>query len=426
MSESPMTSRLANTVAREICRAFVRFQNEFREITQRGKVRFAQRDWAGMHADSAARLDVYKGAIDQVVDCTRTLLADRTSTRSVWAAIKAAYSGLIVDRDDWEIAETFFNSVTRRIFTTVGVDEKIEFVHGEYARHPASADGSVEQSFAADGPLAAVVQKVLRAHELGLGEKELQRESRIGAEEIQRRLAALGHSADIQRIDMIKAPFYRGEHLHLIGRMLIADRFVPLVISFCHAEAEILLDSVLVQEDDVSLLFSYTRSYFFVDVARPSELVRFIKTIIPRKPRAEIYISIGYNKHGKTELYRHALRHLARSSDKYQLALGQRGMVMVVFTMPSYPVVFKIIKDEFDYPKSTSRQAVIDRYHLVFRHDRAGRLIDAQEYEYLTLQRQDLTMNCWPSCCTWRAKRSAWSATAWSSSIATPNGASRR
>ncbi len=282
MSDPITTSRLANTVAREICRASVRFQNEFREITQRGKLRFAQRDWAGMHADSAARLDVYKGAIDQVIDCTRTLLADRTFTRSVWVAIKAVYSGLIVDRDDWEIAETFFNSVTRRIFTTVGVDEEIEFVHSDYARLPGSADGSVEQSFAADGPLSAVVENVLRAHKLGLGEKELQRESRIGAEEIQRRLTALGQIADIQRIDMIKAPFYRGEHLHLIGRMLIDDRFVPLVISFCHTETGVFLDSVLVQQDDVSLLFSYTRSYFFVDVARPSELVRFVKTVIPQ------------------------------------------------------------------------------------------------------------------------------------------------
>ena len=186
---------------------------------------------------------------------------------------------------------------------------------------------------------------------------------------------------------MLKAPFYRGELVHLIGRMLIAGDFVPLVLSFSHTEAGVFLGAVLVEQDDVSLLFSYTRSYFFVEVDRPSELVSFIKTIIPHKPRAEIYISIGYNKHGKTELYRHALRHLARTSDKYQLARGQRGMVMVVFTMPSYPVVFKIIKDQFDYPKSTTRQAVIDRYHLVFRHDRAGRLIDAQEYEYLTLDR---------------------------------------
>ena len=112
------------------------------------------------------------------------------------------------------------------------------------------------------------------------------------------------------------------------------------------------LAAVLVKQDDVSLLFSYTRSYFFVEANRPSELVSFIKTIIPRKPTAEVYISIGYNKHGKTELYRHALRHLARSSDKYELARGLRGMVMIVFTMPSYPVVFKIIKDGLTIPST--------------------------------------------------------------------------
>ena len=330
---------------------------------------------------------MYQRAIDQLVDRTHSVLGNRVLSRLVWVSIKAVYSGLIDNRDDWEIAETFFNSVTRRIFTTVGVDEEIEFVHTDFSRPPTPPKTPVHHSFVADRDLATLLQQVLREYSLPLSDEQLRREAAIAAEEIERRLAALGQCGKIERIDMIKAPFYRGEHVHLIGRMLIAGNFVPLVLSFCHTDAGVLLGAALVEQDDVSLLFSYTRSYFFVEVDRPSELVGFIKTIIPQKPTAEIYISIGYTKHGKTELYRHALRHLAGSSDKYQLARGQRGMVMVVFTMASYPVVFKIIKDHFDYPKSTTRQAVIDRYHLVFRHDRAGRLIDAQEYKYLTLDR---------------------------------------
>jgi len=387
MSARITTSRLANALARDICQAFDQFQREFREITGRAEQRFATRDWQGLQADSTARLDVYQRVVDGIVTRAHSVAGDQIMSRLVWVSTKAVYSSLIFERQDWEIAETFFNSVTRRIFTTVGVDEEIEFVHTDFSQPPTPPKVPAHHSFVVDRPLASVIYRLFGEYRLSLGERELQREVTIAAEQIQRRLQALGYSAPVDRIEMLKAPFFRGEHLHLIGRIIIGEAIVPLVFSFSHIDAGVFLAAVLMEQDDVSLLFSYTRSYFFVEADRPSELVRFIKTIIPRKPTAEIYISIGYNRHGKTELYRHALRHLARSSDKYQLAPGQRGMVMAVFTMPSYPVVFKIIKDQFDYPKNTSRQAVIDRYHLVFRHDRAGRLIDAQEYEFLTLER---------------------------------------
>jgi len=124
-----------------------------------------------------------------------------------------------------------------------------------------------------------------------------------------------------------------------------------------------------------------------VDVERPYALVHFLKEIMPRKRVAELYISLGYNKHGKTELYRDLHRHLAASSDQFAIAPGERGLVMVVFTLPSYDVVFKIIKDSFDYPKMTTRRQVMNRYQLVFKHDRGGRLIDAQEFEHLRFDR---------------------------------------
>ncbi len=385
MSEHVTTSRLANAIARAIRRAFDQFQHNFREITRRAKGRFAGRDWEGMYADSRARLEVYEVTVREIVARVQELLADRVRSRLVWVSIKAVYSGLIDDRDDWELAETFYNSITRRIFTTVGVDEEIEFVHTDFRSPPTLPKSAIHQSFAGQPSLADLMEPVIGSFELPLTDAQRQQEARLAATEIQHRLTMLGKWGKIEAIDMIKPAFYRGEHAHFVGRMTILGHFVPLVLSFRHTEEGVCLAAVLVEEDDLSLLFSYTRSYFQVEVERPYELVRFIKTIIPRKPTAEIYISIGYNKHGKTELYRHALRHLAGSTDKYQLARGQKGMVMVVFTMPSYPVVFKIIKDEFDFPKATTRQSVIDCYRLVFQHDRAGRLIDAQEYQYMTL-----------------------------------------
>jgi isocitrate dehydrogenase kinase/phosphatase len=136
-------------------------------------------------------------------------------------------------------------------------------------------------------------------------------------------------------------------------------------------------------EDEVSIVFSFARSYFFVEMERPAATVAFLKTIMPRKPVAELYNAVGCNKHGKTELYRSILHHLETTRDRFEIAPGQRGMVMSVFMLPGLDVVFKVIKDRFDYPKTVTHQEVRDKYRLVFRHDRAGRLVDAQEFEHL-------------------------------------------
>jgi isocitrate dehydrogenase kinase/phosphatase len=379
-------SRLAKEAGTAIRRGFERFQNEFRAITRRAPRRFARRDWHGMQGDSAERLDVYEAVVERVVAEIEKLLAPRLRDRLVWISAKAVYSALIHDRDDWEIAETFFNSVTRRVFTTVGVDNEMEFVHTDYESPPTAARHPIYETFPPADSLAGLFTAIFAASGLPLDRGACCRAAEMASFQLCRRETRSVRETD--RVEMVRSVLYRGAYAFLIGRVHTEAELLPLVFCFRHGAGGVELDNVLTTADEVSLLFSFARNYFHVDVERPYDLVRFIKSIIPRKPTAEVYISLGYNKHGKTELYRHALRHLAGSSDKYQLAEGQRGMVMVVFTMPSYPVVFKIIKDRFDYPKDCTREEVIDRYRLVFRHDRAGRLIDAQEYKYLVLDRR--------------------------------------
>jgi len=394
MSKYVTTSRLANTIARAIRRAFDQFEREFHDVTRRAKERFEQRDWHGMQSDSAERLEIYTQAIDHIVVRCHELLEDRVHSRLVWTSIKAVYSGLINDRDDFEIAETFFNSVTRRIFTTIGVDNEIEFVHTDFESPPTKAEQPVYRTYDRAESTAALIRSMLIDTGFPINEPALVREATLAAEAIEQRLRAAGALKVVERTEMVKSVFYRGEYAYLVGRLFSGSHAMPLVISLRSTEAGVLVDAVLTDENDVSRMFSFARSYFHVDVDRPCDLVAFINSIIPRKRKAEIYISIGYSKHGKTELYRNALRHLASSDDKYELARGRRGMVMIVFTMPSYAVVFKIIKDHFDYPKTCTRDEVIDKYHLVFKHDRAGRLIDAQEYKYLKLERPRFTDDC--------------------------------
>lgn len=382
------TSRLANDVARLIHDGFAEFHDTFRRITRRAGERFRERDWHGLHDDARERMHVRESVLQTLLVQVRGTLGPRLHSRLAWAGVKAVFSGMIQQRDDWEIAETFYNSVTRRVFATVGVDAEIEFVHTDYPSSPTPAPDVPFRRYEAEST-AALVRAALTDHqELGLNAAALVRGAASVAERIAADPVVSRCPEPVRAAEFAKCIFYRGEHAYLVGRFRICDRTVPLVLCMAHDRRGPRVDAVLLDEDDVSLLFSYTRSYFLADIERPSDVAEFLLTLIPRKRIAEIYISLGYNKHGKTELYRNALRHLADSTDEYQLAPGQRGMVMVVFTMPSYPVVFKVIRDEFDYPKDCTRASVIDRYRLVFEHDRAGRLMDAQEYDFLVLDRR--------------------------------------
>lgn len=384
------TSQLAKAAARNIADAFDAYRCEFRAITQRAADRFRSQNWRGMAVDARLRLSVRAGAVDAMLEAIRCLLGTRLEDRLVWISAKAVFSGLVEQRDDWELAETFFNSATRRVFATVGVDSEIEFVHTDHTSPPKPAASPVFRTYQAETWTALVAAVVCDHPELALSEQAL-REGAAGVAARLARRCPQPAAGQWPTADVVATPFFRGERAYLVGRVPAPNtptQWLPLVLCFHHAEGEPGIDAVLLDEVDVRLLFSYTRSYFHVDAPRPYDLVQFLKTIMPHKSRAEIYIAIGSHKHGKTELYRHALRHLAASSDCYERAPGTRGLVMVVFTMPSYPVVFKIIKDVCEYPKDCTRREVIDRYRLVFEHDRAGRLIDAQEYKYLALARR--------------------------------------
>ena len=160
--------------------------------------------------------------------------------------------------------------------------------------------------------------------------------------------------------------------------------FLPFVLPVLHNEQNaVYVDTVLFGSDKVSILFSFTRSYFHADLSTVADAIVYLKTLMPRKPTSELYTVLGRAKQGKTERYRSFFHHLGESNDKLIQAPGEKGMVMAVFTLPSYDIVFKVIRDRFAYPKTTSPQEVKAKYSLVFKHDRAGRLVDAQEFRQL-------------------------------------------
>ena len=376
------------TATRIILDAFGEYHSAFEQITLRGRERFIDQDWRGAHEDVVDRIELYRNAVDQIVLSLNRRIRPEDRSSDLGRRIKSGYQKAIDGRNDTELAKTFYNSAIRRVFETIGVDAHSEFVDTDF-EVPSVGSGACPEcrQVSFRGNIRNLVEDILNLFkdEIPLADPRLDFE--LATEEIDSRFRAMGINLNKAAIEVHDSIFYRNKAAYIIGRIQIGQTVLPLVLALLHDEQGIYIDAVLLTEEEISVLFSFTRSYFRVQAERPWELVRFIKTLIPSKPVSEIYTSIGYHKHGKAELFRELQRSMRRSNDKFIIAPGEKGMVMAVFTLPSFDVVFKVIKDRFDYPKKTDRRAVQERYQLVFRHDRAGRLIDAQEFEYLKIER---------------------------------------
>jgi isocitrate dehydrogenase kinase/phosphatase len=382
----PLPSPTPEACARLLRTAFATYRTRFRALTRRAASRFARRDVLGHRADAAERLALYPEAIAGVLERLRGRLRGRVRDRRLWRAVRTAYSAGIAGRPDAELAETFFNSVTRRVFDTVGVDPAMEFVTTSLNAHRRPPARPVTRTFG-PAPTPAVVDAVFGACPFAVPFANRPRDVRRVARCLDERLGR-SRPGGACTIELARPVFYRGVGAYLVGRVRNGAAALPLAIAFHNDPGGVAADAVLTDEDRVSILFSFARSYFHAEAPEPRALVRFLKTLLPRKRTAELYISIGENRHGKTELYRDLLQHFSRTTDVFERAAGTPGMVMVVFTMPSYDMVFKVIRDRFVPPKTVTRRAVKDRYRLVFKHDRAGRLVDAQEFEDLRLHRR--------------------------------------
>jgi len=371
----------ADLAARLIEDAFADYRQRFKAITYRARSRFDRRDWHGAQADSVERLELYPRCIDRTLSEIEDLLGDRARSAAVWRGIRSRFSALVAARDDLELAESFFNSVALKSLGSMAIDHSVVYVASDFQPTPLQHAASILTTWPNHGSTRELVAAVLRSCPFETPFEDPERDARAAASAIEARLRAVNGGAALEAIDTVNPLFYRGKSAFIVGRLRSRGRTFPLVFPLLNTDRGIVVDAVLLEEDAASILFSFTRSYFEVEVEAPDQLIRFLKSIMPLKPIAELYISIGHNRHGKTELYRDLIRHLEASNDQFEIARGDRGMVMIVFTLPSYDVVFKVIRDEFPYPKTTVRRQVMEKYNLVFKHDRAGRLVDAQEFE---------------------------------------------
>jgi isocitrate dehydrogenase kinase/phosphatase len=364
------------------------YADEFAGVTRRARRRFETRDWRGTQTDAAARLALYRRHLDECDAALRQRLGDAVSDRGLWVRARSVFAGLMEGRGDSELAETFYNSATRRLLGTVGADPEVECLEFPASGPIDRTAAVVYDSWSAVQSTRDALRAVLEACGWTAPYADVEGDAERGAALVDARLRELGWTGEAVTLDVLRAPFYRNKGAYLVGRIRAAGELVPLVLPLVHGPDGIRLDAVLLTADEASIVFGFSWSYFFVDAPEPRGVVTFLRSIMPHKRMDELYTSIGHNKHGKTELYRSLMRHLERTDARFAFAEGEEGMVMGVFTLPSFNVVFKIIKDVFGAPKHTTRRTVMDKYHLVFQHDRVGRLADAQEFERLEFRRR--------------------------------------
>ncbi len=368
--------------------AFLDYNARFSDITRRAKRRFERRDWKYVQVDAAARIDLYEVCVRETLGRLELMLEERVRSRTVWALIRNELEALVAPMLDREFPKTFFNSLSRRFFHTDGVAVDIEFVALDAEPTAGISDATDLNSYTVADGLDAVCERILADYPFANGYADIS--TCVSA--IAGTLAVRMRESGIKRvrsIDLIKTAFFRERRAYLIGRVNTSAGDMPLVIALVSTAEGVRADAVISEVDQVSLIFSYTRSYFHADLLTVSDVVVFLRALLPHKPIEELFTVLGRAKQGKTERYRHLFRHLARyPAERLMRADGERGMVMAVFTPKSYPLVFKVIRDQFAYPKDIARRQVEEKYLLVFRYDRIGRLVDAQEYRYLRFPRR--------------------------------------
>lgn len=369
--------------AQQVVEAFLQYNARFRAITRRAPERFITREWHAGQSDAVERIDLYEQCVAETVKALELALGADVRRRELWIEVKRHFSNLIDGLPDSEFCKTFFSSVTRKLFGTVGAASDIEFIATDLDPLASVEGHTVTRVYRSSGPLQALIGQLLSDRALGVPWADLDGAAQAVADTIERRLVSLGVRGQVDGIEIVDAVFYQATRAYFVGRVLAGDKTVPLALALRHGPTGVEVDATILDEDDLSILFGIARSYFHVDLERVAETVLFLKEILPRKPVGELFTVLGRAKQGKTERYRTLMRHLAHSRDEFVHAPGERGLVMICFTLPSLDVVFKVIREHIPAVKDVWKQEVMDKYSFVFRHDRAGRLIDAQEFRRL-------------------------------------------
>ncbi|MDM7857206.1 bifunctional isocitrate dehydrogenase kinase/phosphatase [Thiopseudomonas acetoxidans] len=375
----------AVAIARHILNGFDTYRDEFRKITNMGRYHFEQAMWQEIQHASARRIQIYK---EHILDTRKDLVniyGEQTLLDiDCWPEIKKSYMGQIDLRLDDELSETWFNSIFNSLFSHDKICNACMFVQTTRKERVSSETPMQIRQYRPNGDLRAMLKQLIEDYAFDIPYADTQADLERLEYQLRQSLPDWVCKDPDLTFELYSSRLYRNKGAYILGRIFTQDEQWPLVFPLLNIEGEgVRFDAAITDEAEVSIIFSFTRSYFMVRVAYPAEFISFLQKILPRKQLWELYTSIGFYKQGKTEFYRSLMEHLETTEDRFMMAPGIRGMVMTVFTLPGFNIVFKAIKDRFSPSKTVDRATVIDRYRLVKYADRVGRMADTQEFSDL-------------------------------------------
>ena len=387
-----LTDQSAFAIAQALIEGFDRHYTLFRQTTAQAKTRFEQADWHGQQRAQAQRIEYYDQRVNEAVARLRAEFNIDELSMDTWQQAKLHYIGLLTDHHQPELAETFFNSVTAKLLHRSYFRNDFIFVR------PAVSTEYIENDEPASRPtyrayyptkenLPETWTRVISNFQLLREFDDLARDADNVVQAMLSELGGFRPRTNFQ-IQVLSSLFYRNKGAYLVGKIINGFVETPVALAILHgADGKLVIDAALFGEDELLMIFSYARAYFMVDMEIPSAYVQFLRSLMPRKPRAELYNALGLQKHGKNLFYRDLMSHQRHSSDKFRIAPGIKGMVMLVFDLPSFPYVFKLIKDFYPPQKDTTREQIKGKYLLVKQHDRVGRMADTLEYSNVAFPR---------------------------------------
>jgi len=378
----------AHQIALALVQGFNRHYSLFRATSREAKQRFEQADWQGVHQAVKERIRFYDDRVDECLERLNNEFDARTLDQSAWQQIKLLYIGLLLNHKQPELAETFFNSVTTRILHRNYFHNDFIFVRPTLSTEniEADSDPTYRSYYAKANGLRGAIHGIVADFNWHRPFADIERDVGHVYHAICRFLQGMPQREVNFQIQVLGSAFYRNKAAYIIGKAINGAAEYPFAIPVLHDEKGYLyLDTVLLDAWRIGLLFSLSRAYFMVDMEVPSGYVQFLRSILPNKPRSELYIMLGLGKQGKTMFMRDLIYHLHHSEDQFIMAPGIRGLVMLVFTLPSYPYVFKLIKDVFGTSKNMDRATVKKKFMMVKQVDRVGRMADTLEFSNVLL-----------------------------------------
>ena len=381
---------LAQAIAQTLLDGFNKHYRLFSESSAQAKPRFESGDWLGVQRAVRERIAFYDERVNENVSLLRQQFQAENIDDNTWQLAKLLYIGLLTNHKQPELAETFFNSVFCKIMHRTYFQNDFIFVRPAVSTDFNESDPPAYRSYY---PNKTGLRQAIRdicgdfGWQCAFANLERDVENVINAVMLQMGGRLPATEANFQ-IQVLHSAFYRNKAAYIVGKAINGDYEYPFVVPVLHdAKGRLFLDAILLDSAQIRTLFSLSRAYFMVDMEVPSAYVDFLAGLMPHKPAAELYTMLGLAKQGKTMFFRDLIHHLRHSQDEFVIAPGIPGMVMSVFTLPSFPYVFKVIRDVFAPAKDVDHATVKAKYVLVKQHDRVGRMADTLEFSNVALPR---------------------------------------